>query len=326
MTLDSMDPKAKLESLCVVVPLFNEEICLEQFISLIQPHLALLCERITVHLLLVNNGSTDNSLEILRDWDWGKTNVGVLTLTRNFPYEVAIMAGLASVNADIYAVLDADGEDPPELLGTFLDSIVKDSNYAAVGLRQKRNESKSISFFRQGGYRILSRISDDPFRINVGNFSMFRKVVRDFIVTNNNSYPFMRALMSRSGFRTALISHDRNPRIGGISKFSRIALFKFGIAGFLTTTTWPLRAVAYVSIPTLSIGLLFLLSEVFFTLNLTKLYLIFITVVLCILQLSITSISLYLARVYKNGLNQPLYFIDWKRSYKANKFMFEISE
>ena len=114
-----MEPKAKLESLCVVVPLFNEETCLKQFLSLIQPHLALLRERVTVHLLLVNNGSTDNSLEILRNCDWGETNVGVLTLTRNFPYEVAIMAGLASVRADIYAVLDADGEDPPELLEIF---------------------------------------------------------------------------------------------------------------------------------------------------------------------------------------------------------------
>ena len=118
-------------------------------------------------------------------------------------------------------------------------------NQIAIGIRRKRIESVVTKSFRTLSYSILSRLGDDPFRKNAGNFSMFSKVARDAILIENNSYPFLRSTLSRTGYRIEEFPHNRNPRIDGKSKYRKISLLKFAIAGFMTTTTWPLRFVSY---------------------------------------------------------------------------------
>ena len=306
--------------LAIIVPVYNEESILEKFLELIKPTVSKLEKRNRVFLVFVDNGSTDATYSILANRADAFKNFGVLKLTRNFGYETAIIAGLTHVISDFYAVCDSDGEDPVELLTEFQSALLSEYD-VAIGIRRGRHENFLTRKFREFSYILLSRVSDEPFVVNAGNFSMFKKVVRNVILKENNSFPFMRASLSRSGYRTARIIHNRNPRLGGMSKYRKIPLLKFALAGFLTTTTWPLRLVSYLSLITFSLLPIITLGIIFITrLATANLFVALIALYSSIIVLALGISAMYLARIYKNSLGRPLFYVDWNKSYSQGQF------
>ena len=303
-------------TLTIIVPIFNEEIVIEKFVTQLLPIISDLELKQNCQVLFVNNGSTDRSLEILRGLEGRVKNFGILTLARNFGYETALIAGLSHVESDYYALCDGDGEDPVELIRDFQKSVIAGSEIA-IGIRRNRIESKVTKTFRNFSYLILSRLGDDPFRKNAGNFSMFTKVVRNAILAENNSYPFLRSTLSRTGYKLEEFPHNRNPRIDGKSKYRKISLLKFAIAGFMTTTTWPLRFISYIGTANLLLLIPFFVLEIFghgqfLLLN-----------ILLLIGTEITFfagvVALYLARIYKNSLGRPLFYVAWRESIEVGQ-------
>jgi glycosyltransferase involved in cell wall biosynthesis len=299
----------KLETLTIIIPVFNEYKSLPTFSSKLDKDLKLMVEKIKINIVFVNNGSTDGSLAFIRDFKFSNIESGVISLTRNFGYEVALLAGLESLNSDIYCLLDADGEDPSDLLIDFFDAIQSRDFEIAIGIRGKRHESLITRMFRKISYFLLSKISDEPFWRDAGNFSMFTKSVRNAIVLEKSTFPFLRSRLAASGYSAKFIKYDRMPRIEGKSNFRRFSLLKFAVAGFLTTTTWPLRAIFY------SLGLSFVLLGFYLYFpesDISRLSTVFLSaVILC----DIAFISLYIARIYKDTRIKKLYQIDWNRSF-----------
>jgi len=310
-----LQKKPKL--LTVIIPVFNEEKVLSKFVNTLTPSIKKLEELIKVQVLFVNNGSTDRSFDILLKQDKNFKCLGILTLTRNFGYEAALIAGLENAESDVYVLIDADGEDSPEIILDFFDSILL-GNSVAVGIRGKRVESFFTAKFRELSYKFLSRISDDPFVVNAGNFAMFTKVVRDSIILENKSFPFLRATISRSGFQAKFHLYDRKRRLDGVSKYRKLKLFKFAIAGFLTTTTWPLRLISYLSVLTIPSVFLLVLINSFYSLN--HLYPIVMLIMGFELLFANAILALYLARVYKDTLGRPIYYVDATKSWFDNSF------
>ena len=302
-------------TLTIIIPVFNEELALPKFINQLKPIVEELNNYVICKLLFVNNGSSDSSKEILqielKDW----VPAAILTLSRNFGYETALIAGLSNAHSDFYCFCDADGEDPVAIIPEFLKSM-RDGYYIALGIRKRRFETFSTSFFRQFSYKILSKISDDPFIVNGGNFSMFNQSVKNAIMQENSSFPFLRATLSRCGYPLQEFIHDRNPRLDGRSKYRKINLLKFALAGFLTTTTWPLRLVAYVSMVNLPLIFILTLTNLF-NKNLQ-------IILLSELLLFFSIISLYLARIYKNSLGRPLFYVNWKESVTLNDYSWNL--
>jgi hypothetical protein len=146
---------------------------------------------------------------------------------------------------------------------------------------------------------------------------MFNEVVRLAILSENRHFPFIRATFSRCGFPIHEIVHNRNKRIAGQSKFRNLNLLKFALAGFLTTTTWPLRLVAYLSI--FSIAAIIVLQNVVPNqVNLEVfLYLEFF--------LFSSVFSIYIARIYKNVINKPLFYVNWLESESRNRYRWKSS-
>jgi dolichol-phosphate mannosyltransferase len=311
------------KKLTVIVPVYNEELALERFIYEFSPVVKKLSERQECHVLFVNNGSNDGSVNILRKAKSHFESYGILTLTRNFGYETALIAGLTHASGDFFAFVDADGEDPVELLIAFQDSILT-GKHIAIGIRKNRFESSLTRYFRKFSYQILSNLSDDPFRRNAGNFSMFSAVVRDAILFENNSFPFLRSTLSRTGYEIEEFPHDRNPRIDGKSKYRKISLMKFAIAGFMTATTWPLRFISYASVINLGAFFIYLveslISETGLAMN--SFYIFFLLLTACQAILFLGVIALYLARVYKNSLGRPLFYVDWAKSDSYGNLVF----
>ena len=311
-------------SLCIVIPIFNEERALPLFLQDLNPVIKELKKKIKVNVIFVNNGSTDESVAVIKSSQLEGSKSAILTLTRNFGYESALIAGLTYSAADCYCLIDADGEDPVNLLPEYLIAI-EQGNDVAVGLRKLRIESRQLQSFRRVSYKFLSIISDDPFTIGAGNFSMFKLQVRNAILIENSTYPFLRATVARTGFKTEVFPHNRNPRLDGKSKFSKIGLLKFAIAGFLTTTTWPLRMAAYCLAIMLPVGFLIMLCSLIFPeaiiVALAQNISLFLFLTIQIANIGI--ISIYVARIYKNSLGRPLFYVDWNQSYATEKFPFE---
>ena len=303
--------KFKDSTLTIIVPIYNEELVINRFLDQLYPVVKELSKKQSCRVLFVNNGSTDNSFELIKNYRDPIKDFGILTLARNFGYETALIAGLTHVESDFYALCDGDGEDPVNLLESFQNSILN-GNEIAIGIRKQRIESLTTKSFRSISYLLLSKLGDDPFRRNAGNFSIFSRIVRDAILTENNSFPFLRSTLSRTGYKLEEFPHNRNPRIDGKSKYRKISLIKFAIAGFMTTTTWPLRFVSYIGVSNIFFLGIFLilrgLGSGEFLINDIQL------ILLVELIGFIGIISLYLARIYKNSLGRPLYYVNWAQS------------
>jgi glycosyltransferase involved in cell wall biosynthesis len=310
----------KSQTLTIIIPFFNESASISIFIEQLKPILLNIQKSVKCKILFVNNGSTDGSLDIVKKQiqfkSFSSIPIGVLTLSRNFGYETALIAGLTHASSDYYCFCDSDGEDPVEIIPLFLESIK--SGYAiAIGIRKGRFEPTSIKIFRRIAYNFLSKVSDDPFLRNAGNFAMFNEVVRSAILSENGHFPFIRATFSRCGFPIHEIVHDRNKRIAGQSKFRNLSLLKFALAGFLTTTTWPLRLVAYLSICSAA-AILVWQSVLPKKLNLEVfLYIEFF--------LFSSVFSIYIARIYKNVINKPLFYVNWLESESRNRYSWKSS-
>ena len=307
-----------MKTLTIVVPVYDEELVLDRFISGLVETVSKLQEKNECNVLFVNNGSTDSSLDLLKKCASKFENFGILSMTRNFGYETALIAGLTHAPGDIFALCDADGEDPFELLIDF-QSALNDGYEIAIGIRKNRHEAGITRAFRLISYKILSKLSDDPFKRNAGNFSMFTATVRNAILRENLSFPFLRSTLSRTGFRAMEFPHDRNPRIDGKSKYRKISLMKFAIAGFMTATTWPLRFISYLAtfnalIFTISCFSIFISPLGF--INFKDFYVLLLLTEICF---SLGVIALYVARIYKNSLGRPLFYVDWQNSFGKGK-------
>jgi len=307
----------QLDSLSVVVPVFNEERALPLFVDILKPVIMQLEQLLKVQVLFVNNGSSDSSLAILMQLEGAIQNLGILTLSRNFGYEAALIAGLESSISDAYVLIDADGEDSPEMILDFLQSL-KTGNSVAIGIRGKRIESWSTKSFRSLSYKILNKISDDPFKVNAGNFVMFNHTVRNAVLRENKSFPFLRASISRAGFQTKEHPYNRNRRLDGKSKYRKWSLIQFAVSGFLTSTTWPLRMIFYTAIGTIPLVVGLGIAAKFLSSN--NLPIISISLVTYEILVAIAIIALYLARVYKETLGRPIYYVDPTKSYFDESF------
>jgi dolichol-phosphate mannosyltransferase len=225
---------------------------------------------------------------------------------------IIFFSAIKLLDADIYCVSDADGEDPPSVLPEFISAI--ESGYQiAVGLRKKRYENPFLSYFRKFLYRLGRAVADGPFNVDVGDFSAFTLNVRNYIIQQKNSHPLIRLSLAQTGFKSKKIEHDRMPRISGSSKFPPLKLFNFSMKHGLSVTTLPLR-MAFYSLPFFATNF-FIVSYLSVTSNLRIDYLILnVFLILLWVTVILSFIAIYVARIYKNGLEMPNSFIDFDDS------------
>jgi dolichol-phosphate mannosyltransferase len=294
--------------LAVVVPCHNETSNVEPFYDAAKKTLDAL--PLDWSLLFVNDASTDDTLDkilALREKD---PRVKVATLSRNFGYHAALVAGLSNADADLYAIVDVDGEDPPELLAKFHAEIEKGAQ-TVYGIRSERPEPAHIVFFRWLFYWINRKIADGPIRLWMAEFSMFSRPVRDYILDNRTTFPFLRAELAYVGLRMVGVPYARQPRLRGTSHYNFLSMTKFAVAGFLASSTFPLRATVY-----LSAALIALYAVLVPALGLTLVEAGALAAIMgfVFLLATVPILSLYLARTYKNVTSRAVFFLDLDRS------------
>jgi polyisoprenyl-phosphate glycosyltransferase len=231
--------------LSVVIPCFNEEdVILITYHRLVD---VLGSRDFRLQIILVDDGSDDDTPEIAANLAKGDPRVKTVLLSRNFGHQAAVSAGLAHADGDAIVVMDADLQDPPEAVIQMVESWL-DGADVVYGIRTKRKESllkrTSYSVF----YWAFQRLSNIDAPIDAGDFSLIDRKVLDVINELPEKNRFFRGLRAWTGFRQAGIEYERNTRAAGSSKYSLRKLIGLAKDGIFNFSTVPLTGVFYLGL------------------------------------------------------------------------------
>ncbi|MCX5788591.1 MAG: glycosyltransferase family 2 protein [Elusimicrobia bacterium] len=296
-------------TLSVIVPIHNEQDNVPYFYGRAKTTLEPL--GVDWRIVFVNDASTDGSLDRILELRKQDPRIRVITLSRNFGYHSALVAGLSNSDSDLYAIVDVDCEDPPEMLARFHQAIEKGAA-TAYGIRSERPEPRWLVFGRWAFYWIQRQIADGPAILWMAEFSMFTRSVRDAILASKTTFPYLRIEMANVSLRMEGVRYRREERCHGTSHYNLPRLAKFAIAGFLSSSTFPLRFIGYLSILMAS---LFALNTIALRLDLKSAGALAGLYAFAYLLMSVPMISLYVARTYKNVTARPVYFVDPERTF-----------
>jgi dolichol-phosphate mannosyltransferase len=263
-------------------------------------------------IIFTNNCSTDNTLHIIQELIKIDPAVKVLTFSRNFGYQCSVQAGMTHAKGDCIITIDVDCEDPPELIPVFLKKWEEGFDIV-YGIRTNRPESKLLIWMRNLFYKILRFTADTEIILNMAEFGLIANYVRDGIINNTNTFPFLRTEIAYSGYQRFGVKYDREKRIAGETHYNFWRMAIFAIGGILSSSTFPFRLAVFVFPLVVVINLLLLLADTFWGGIYFKLLTVFD---LLYISLLLTTHGIYLARIYKNGLGRPLYIVNWKLSSK----------
>ncbi len=288
--------------LSVVVPCYNEALSLNEFYDSLS--LALKENKISYELIMVDDGSSDDTYQKLLDLNKMDKNVKIISFSRNFGKEQAMYAGLNYASGNYVAIMDADLQHTPKTLIEMYNKLVENKDYDVVcAYKAHRADEGSIkrtltSLF----YKINNKISDVKLLPGASDFRVFTKDVCNAILSFKEKTRFSKGIFSWIGFNTIYVPYTPERRMHGTSKWSIFKLVKYSLGGIISFSTLPIKTVFVVGI------LIFLIGLINFVLmgNLSHR-----TIILFIgfVMLCIGVIALYISRIYSNLLDRPTYII-----------------
>lgn len=238
-----MNPAA---SLAVVVAAYNEAIALPMLHARLRAALDGLA--LETRVIYVDDGSRDGTWEVLCGLADRDGRVELLRLSRNFGKELALTAGLDRADADAVIVLDADGQDPPELIHAFVAKW-REGFDVVYGTRIARDGDSWLKRATAAAfYRVMDRLSETPLPADTGDFRLMSRRAVDALRQLRERQRFMKGLFAWIGFPQAAIAYHRQPRLAGRSKFNYWKLWNFALDGITGFSTVPLRMATYIGL------------------------------------------------------------------------------
>jgi polyisoprenyl-phosphate glycosyltransferase len=296
----------------IICPVFNEEDCIPPFFSRLKDVVQPLEGRYRFELIFTNNGSTDSSvariLELRKKHPW----VQLITLSRNFGYHASLMSGLVNARGDLLVIIDVDCEDPPELIPSFLEGW-EEGNDLVYGERINRPEAWWLKGTRKLFYRLTRSIADSDFILDMAEFSLFTRRVRDVLCSNRSTFPFLRNELAYAGFARKAIPFARLQRVHGKTHYRLLSMTQFAITGILSSSTFPLRAAAYFGLPIGAMDVGIALSRLVTPYPTDLAPLLLLNLAFIAVALGFTSI--YIARIYKDEVGRPRFIVDQSRTF-----------
>ena len=292
----------------IIIPCYNEEESLPHFYKAMKKQMEKMKE-IKFELVFVNDGSKDKTLEILKELSKSDKRVKYISFSRNFGKEAAMLAGLENVSGDYVAIMDADLQDPPELLEKMYDGIKE--GYDCVGLRRvtRKGEPPIRSFFANNYYKLINKIS----RVNIVNgardFRLMTRQMVDSILRLQENNRYSKGIFAWVGYKTKWLEYENVERVAGVTKWSFMKLFNYSIESIIAFSTFPLTISIFVAF------LLMFISFVLFILLLiipTSIVFKLATLIIFLsgLQLLfIGIIGLYLSKIHIESQDRPKYII-----------------
>jgi len=297
----------------IVVPLYNEA----PNVDFLLGRLSSVCKQLDLsyEIVCVNDGSRDETLSCLIKNHHENPSIRVINLSRNFGKEIALTAGLDYATGQTIVPIDADLQDPPELIAEMLEKWREGYDVVYAVRRSRQGESWLKKFTADSFYRVISRMSRVSIPRNTGDFRLMDRKVVDALKQLPERSRFMKGLFAWVGFKQASVYYDRAPRYKGQTKWNYWKLWNFAIDGITSFSLAPLKVWSYVGV---SLSLLALIYASFLVLR-TLIYGVdlpgYASIMVGVLFLggiqliTLGVIGEYLGRVYEEVKGRPLYLV-----------------
>lgn len=300
--------------LSVVAACFNEADCLEEFFRRVRS----VCRELDIEyeLVLVDDGSTDETWKKIEAFiDEGAPVVGV-KLSRNFGQELAMTAGLHASRGDLVSLMDADLQDPPELLPEMLREIETGADVVYAQRRLRDGETWFKMSTAWGFHRLLERFGEVAVPRDTGNFRLMRRKVVDVLVSMPEGRRYTRGLVAWAGFKHVPVSFDRPARAAGVTKWPTNRMIALAVDAFISLSTQPLRLAWAFAFAASIIGIGAALGAIAAFIGGASgagwaLAALGLTAMLGFFQIACSAIlGEYVARIYREVLQRPAFVVD----------------
>jgi len=299
--------------LSVVVPCYNEQEVISQTHARLTEVLGKL--DVDYEILYVNDGSADGTEEMLRQIQAQDGRVRLLMFSRNFGHQIAVTAGIDNAAGDAVVLIDADLQDPPEVIPQMLQKW-REGYQVVYGTRTVRpGETAFKRWTAKAFYRVLGRLSDTAIPLDTGDFRLMDRKVVQALRHMPERDRFVRGMVSWVGFKQIGLPYQRRPRLAGQSKYPLRKMVRFALDGILSFSVVPLRAATFVGLAAAALSLLGIVSALI--IRLLRGYwappwafLIIAIFFFGGVQLICTGlIGEYVGRIYMEGKRRPLYVL-----------------
>jgi dolichol-phosphate mannosyltransferase len=303
-----------MTALSIVVPCFNEEACLPA----LHERLGAAARKAVgedYEIVLVNDGSSDSSWPIMRRMAAEDAHVVAVNLSRNHGHQLALTAGLDLCRGEAILIIDADLQDPPELLGDMLQAMREQEADVVYGVRRSR--SGETAFKRataHGFYRLLSRATEVDIPLDAGDFRLMSRRALDALLAMPEQARFNRGMVAWIGFRQVPFAYDRQERFAGSTKYPVKKMVRFALDALTGFSSAPLKLASHVGLA-LSIGSVILILYIAYAWaaghnipGWTSLML--IVVIIGAVQMFVLALmGEYIGRLYNEAKRRPLYIV-----------------
>lgn len=302
-----------MQTLSIVVPAYNEEKTLDLFIKEVNKQTVDLPLKKT--FIFVNDGSRDNTLVTLKELAKKYNNVKYISFSRNFGKEAALLAGLRAADGDYVTVMDADLQDPPEMLNTMFQKI--QTGYDVIGTRRISREGEPFirSIFAKLFYKIINKISNTQMVDGARDFRLMTRQVVDSILQLSEHNRFSKGIFSWVGYKVYYLEYKNKERIAGETSWSFFDLLHYSIDGIINFSETPLNIATFIGIfsciSSFILGLFYLVKTLFWGDAVSG----FPTLIVLILLLgglqllSLGIIGKYIAKIFLETKKRPNYII-----------------
>jgi dolichol-phosphate mannosyltransferase len=308
--------------LSVVIPCMNEEEVLRET----NRRLTAVLEQAPVNfeLIYVDDGSTDSTPNLLRELQTEDHRIRVIRLSRNFGHQIAITAGIEHACGNAVVIIDADLQDPPEVILEFLGKWM-DGYDVVYGVRTERDGESAFKLWTaRVFYRLLGRLSDTSMPVDTGDFRLMDRRVVDALITMPERDRFVRGMVSWLGFSQVAVPYHRASRAAGSTKFSLFKMVRFALDGIFSFSILPLRLATWTGFAASGVAVLAILIVLLDTFlrvpGLVKGWSSTVIAVLFIggVQLICTGIiGEYIGRIYGESKRRPLYIVRERMGFEA---------
>ena len=290
-----------MTTLDIIVPVFNEEDCLGEILRRLTGVRDSLKASLDVSFLFVNDGSKDKSADILKTFAEKFEYVKVINFARNFGHQIAVTAGINNTNADYVAIIDADLQDPPELIVDMYKKSLEgyDIVYGKRLKRDKETMFKKLTAF--GFYRVLNYMCNLDIPKDTGDFRLITKNVVDVLKNMPEHNRFIRGMVPWVGFKSAPVEFNREERYAGETHYPLKAMLKLATNAIFSFSTKPLVMINY-----LALFVMLLAIYSFLRLNMLSATILFVG---SIQLIAIGIVGAYIGRIYEEAKARPLYTI-----------------
>jgi polyisoprenyl-phosphate glycosyltransferase len=297
----------------LVIPFYNEEPNIDRLfgrLELVLAHLGM-----TYEIICVNDGSRDDTLERLLEEHYRNSAIKVVNLSRNFGKEIALTAGIDHAKGNAVIPMDADLQDPPELIEALISRWKEGYDVVYATRRTREGESWMKRFTAKAFYQTIAQISKVPIPMNTGDFRLLDRRVVEALKQMPERNRFMKGLFSWVGYKQISVLYDRSPRYQGTTKWNYWRLWNFALDGITSFSFLPLKIWGYIGIVLSFITLMYaaflVIRTLIFGIDVPGYASLMVAVLFLggIQLITLGIIGEYLGRIYEEVKGRPLYLV-----------------